>query len=161
MIARLEPDRRIPKKLRETYAHLAGNVMWTYGALEELMFLFGTSENVHLLNETAPAFFVRHQGLLIDDIALSLSRMTDEKQSGSRKNPQENLTLARLLDLPDAQCQQLRTELKKRIIYSSSAGNTAKRNGARKMPSETSVLLNDPAALFRESICHHRFRYFR
>jgi AbiU2 len=57
---------------------------------------------------------VRHQGLLIDDIALSLSRMTDEKQSGSRKNPQENLTLARLLDLPDAQCQQLRTELKKR-----------------------------------------------
>jgi hypothetical protein len=114
MIARLEPDKRIPEKLRETYAHLAGNVMLTYGSLEELMSLFGTSENVHLLNETAPAFFVRHQGLLIDDIALSLSRMTDEKQSGSRKNPQENLTLARLLDLPDAQCQQLRTELKKR-----------------------------------------------
>jgi len=114
MIARLQPDKRIPEKLRETYAHLAGNVMWTYGALEELTFLFSTSENVHLLNETAPAFFVRHQGLLINDIALSLSRMTDEKQSGSRKNPQENLTLARLLDLPDAQCQQLRTELKKR-----------------------------------------------
>src|SRR6266480_2975682 len=114
MIARLEPDKRIPEKLRETYAHLAGNVMWTYGSLEELMSLFGTSENVHLLNETAPAFFVRHQGLLIDDIALSLSRMTDEKQSGSRKNSQENLTLARLLDLPDAQCEQLRTELKKR-----------------------------------------------
>jgi hypothetical protein len=114
MIARLEPDKRIPEKLRETYAHLAGNVMWTYGAFEELMFLFGTSENVDLLNETAPAFFVRYQGLLIDDIVLSLSRMTDEKQSGSRKNPQENLTLARLLDLPDAQCQQLRTELKKR-----------------------------------------------
>lgn len=114
MIARLEPDKRIPEKLRETYAHLAGNVMWTYGALEELTFLFGTSENVHLLNETAQAFFVRHQGLLINDIALSLSRMTDKKQSGSRKNPQENLTLARLLDLPDAQCQQLRTELKKR-----------------------------------------------
>jgi AbiU2 len=114
MIARLEPDKRIPEKLRETYVHLAGNLMWTYGALEELMFLFGTSENVHLLSETAPAFFVRHQDLLIDDIALSLSRMTDEKQSGSPKNPQENLTLARLLDLPDAQCQQLRTELKKR-----------------------------------------------
>jgi hypothetical protein len=113
MIARLEPDKRIPERLRETYAHLAGNVMWTYGALEELIFLFGTSENVHLLNETAPAFFARHQGLLIDDIALSLSRMTDKKQSGSRKNPQENLTLARLLDLPDAQCQ-LRTELKKK-----------------------------------------------
>jgi len=39
MIARLEPDKRIPERLRGTYAHLAGNVMWTYGALEELMFL--------------------------------------------------------------------------------------------------------------------------
>jgi hypothetical protein len=114
MIVRLEPDKRIPEKLRGTYAHLAGNLMWTYGAFEQLMFLFGTSENVHFLNEHFPAFFVRHQDLLINDIALSLSRMTDEKQSGSRKNPQENLTLARLLDLPDAQCQQLRTELKKR-----------------------------------------------
>ena len=114
MIVRLEPDKRIPEKLREIYAHLAGNLMWTYGAFEQLMFLFGTSESLDLLNEHAPAFFARHQDLLINDIVLSLSRMTDEKQSGSRKNPQENLTLARLLDLPDAQCQQLRTELKKR-----------------------------------------------
>jgi hypothetical protein len=115
MIVRLEPDKRIPEKLREIYAHLAGNLMWTYGAFEQLMFLFGTSESLDLLNEHAPAFFARHQDLLINDIVLSLSRMTDEKQSGSRKNPQENLTLARLLDLPDAQCQQLRTELKKRL----------------------------------------------
>jgi AbiU2 len=115
MIARLEPDKRIPEELRETYAHLAGSLMWTDGAFEELMFLFGTSENVHFLNETVPAFFVRHQELLIDDIVLSLSRMTDERQSGFGKNRQENLTLARLLDLQGEQCQQLRTELEKRL----------------------------------------------
>jgi len=99
MNARLGPDKRIPEKLRETYAHLAGNVMWTYGAYEELMFLFGTSENVDLLNETVPAFFVRHQDLLIDDIALSLSRMTDEKQSGSRKQPSRKFDVGSSLGL--------------------------------------------------------------
>ncbi len=114
MIARVKPDKRIPEKLRKIYAHLAGNLIWTYGAFEELMVLFGTSETVNLLNETAPAFFVRHQHLLLENIILSLSRMTDEKWSGSRNNRQENLTLAQLLDLPDTRCQELRTELHKK-----------------------------------------------
>lgn len=116
MITRVKPDERIPEELQEICAHLAGNLIWTQGAFEELMFLFGTSETVALLNETAPAFFVRHQDLLLENIILSLSRMTDEKRSGSRKNSQENLTLAHLLDLPDARCQQLRTELHKKWI---------------------------------------------
>jgi len=114
MIARVKPDKRIPENLREIYAHLAGNLIWTYGAFEELMFLFGTSETVNLLNEALPAFFVRHEDLLLENIILSLARMTDEKWSGSRKNRQENLTLANILDLPDAQYQQLRAELRKK-----------------------------------------------
>jgi AbiU2 len=114
MATRLEPDKRIPEKLREIYAHLAGNLIETYGALKELMFLFGTSENVKLLNETAPSFFVHHERLLVDHIILSLSRMTDEKGSGSGTNTQENLSLPRLLELPDAKYQQLRTDLQKK-----------------------------------------------
>ena len=39
MIARLEPvDERIPEKVRGIYSHLAGNVIETHGALDELMF---------------------------------------------------------------------------------------------------------------------------
>jgi hypothetical protein len=111
MRAKLKPDKRIPENLREIYAHLAGNLIWTYGAFQELMLMFGTSETVNLLNETAPTFFVRHKDLLLENIILSLSRMTDEKWSGFGKNRQENLTLAHLLDLPDTRCQQLQTEL--------------------------------------------------
>jgi hypothetical protein len=115
MIARLEPvDERIPEKVRGIYSHLAGNVIETHGALDELMFLFGTSENVSVLNASAPAFFVRYERLLIDGIILSLSRMTDKKRSGSGKNSQENLSLPGLLELPDAKYQQLRTDLRKR-----------------------------------------------
>jgi hypothetical protein len=36
------------------------------------------------------------------------------KQSGSRKNRQENLTLARLLELPEAEFDALRVDLKKK-----------------------------------------------
>jgi hypothetical protein len=113
MFVRLEPDKRIPEELREIYAHLAGNVMETYGALDELMSLFGTKEIVNVLNATAAAFFVRHQRLLIDNIILSLSRMTDEKQSGSG---QENLSLPHLLELTDPKHQGLRTDLHKKWI---------------------------------------------
>jgi len=114
MIARVEPDDQIPEKFREIYSHLAGKLIQTHGAFDELMFLFGTKEVVNVLNATAPAFFVRHERLLVDSIVLSLSRMTDEKSSGSGRNRQENLTLGRLLELPDTQCQQLRQELAKK-----------------------------------------------
>jgi AbiU2 len=114
MIARVEPDEQIPEKFREIYSHLAGKLIQTHGAFEELMLLFGTKEVVNVLNATAPAFFVRHERLLVDSIVLSLSRMTDEKSSGSGRNRQQNLTLGRLLELPDTQSQQLRQELAKK-----------------------------------------------
>jgi HEPN superfamily AbiU2-like protein len=111
MIARLEPDERIPSELREVYARLAGNVIETCGALDELVFLFTSEEIVSVLNATAGAFFVRHQRLLLNHIILSLSRMMDKQRSGSLRRPQENLTLDRLLELPDAKYKQLRTDL--------------------------------------------------
>ena len=114
MIVRLEPDKRIPAELREIYPRLAGNVMETYGAFDEFVFLFTSEEVVSVLNATAGAFFVRHQRLLIDNIILSLSRMTDKKRSGYLKYPQENLTLDRLLELPDAKYKTLRTDLERK-----------------------------------------------
>jgi len=98
MIARLEPDPKIPVELREIYGHLAGSVIETQGLFQELETLYTSEENAKLLDTTAQTFFVRHQHLLISQIILSVSRLTDEKQSGNRKNPQENLTLTQLLD---------------------------------------------------------------
>jgi hypothetical protein len=98
MIARLEPDERIPAELREVYGHLAGWVIETQGLFKELELLYTSKETTKLLDSTAQAFFIRHQQLLISHIILSISRITDEKQSGSRKNSQENLTLGQLLD---------------------------------------------------------------
>lgn len=119
MIARLIPDQRIPEPLREIYGHLAGGLIETYELLNELVCLYSTSEDVvDLLNTTAAAFFVRHEGLLIDGIILSLARMTDRKESGHQnRHRQQNLTLDRLfLELPDGKYDALRSELQRKWL---------------------------------------------
>ena len=65
---------------------------------------------VALLNGTeAPEFFVLLQGLLVDNIILSIARLADKAESGTR----ENLTLSRLVqELSDNQkYSELRTRL--------------------------------------------------
>jgi hypothetical protein len=78
IIHRLEASAKIPAALRKVYGHLAGIVIETLGCYEELITLFGDSkETIQLMNATAPAFFMRHEHLLIDHIILCLSRLTD------------------------------------------------------------------------------------
>jgi AbiU2 len=115
IIGRLEPSLEIPAELREIYGHVAGSLIDTLGVLDELTILFSTSrEAVDLMNQTAPTFFVRHEQLLFHHIILFVSRLTDDKRSGSRKNPQENLTLSRLLDL-EPEYHKLRVDLRKKL----------------------------------------------
>lgn len=113
MIARLEPDPRIPAELQEVYGHLAGSVIETQGLYRELEVLYTSKETTELLDKTAQTFFIRHQQLVIGHIILSIARLTDEKQSGNRKNPQENLTLPQLLDARVLRSDQLLTLQKK------------------------------------------------
>jgi AbiU2 len=117
IISRLNnPDPRIPEKLRQPYAHLVGIVIETLGVLDELTILYSTSkEAIDVMNKTAPTFFNRHQELLIHYIILSISRLTDKKESGPFKNRQQNLTLERLLDLEEAQHGALLADLTKRL----------------------------------------------
>ena len=69
---------------------------------------------VSLLNEMAPAFFIRHQRLLIESIILSFSRLTDEIKTGRRGKRQENLTLTRLMHGLGDSHKRLRVDLQKK-----------------------------------------------
>jgi hypothetical protein len=116
IIGRLEPSEKIPAELREIYAHLAGGLLDALGVLDDLRILFSKSaEAIALMNKTAPTFFVRHEQLLIHHIIMFVSRLTDDKQSGPRKNRQDNLTLDRLLDLPEPEYHELRIDLHKKL----------------------------------------------
>ena len=82
------------------------------GDLDELNYLYGSADRVKVLSDLAPAFFVRHQGALLNQIILSLSQLTDSKQSCGH----DNLTYTCLLDgLPQGDKHQaLRADLERR-----------------------------------------------
>jgi hypothetical protein len=69
--------------------------------------LYEDEEIVDLLNESAPTFFGVCQSVFLNDIILSISRLTDSSKTGSK----ENLTLARILDSIDPSLVQLKAEL--------------------------------------------------
>lgn len=65
-------------------------------------------EIIDLLNESAPMFFGVCQSIFLNDVILSISRLTDPSQTDNKAN----LTLEQLLDAIDPSCNQLKTELK-------------------------------------------------
>jgi len=109
---RVEPGPEIPEDFKEIWARLAGILVETRGDLDELKYLYGSDDMVKFLDDLAPAFFIRHREILVNQVILSLAQLTDAKQSGG----QDNLTYARLMDgLPeDNEHQSLRADLSRR-----------------------------------------------
>jgi hypothetical protein len=96
MARRLKPDPRIPLKFRHTYAHLGGAISEALSLIDELAWLYEPAR-IKVLNETAPGFFIQYQELLVNHIVLLFTRMTAQRESGARKNRQQNVTLLGLL----------------------------------------------------------------
>ena len=112
MNSRVEPDQRLPKDLRQIYGSLAGSLIDVNQLFAELDYLFASADNVALLNETAPAFFLRYQHLLFTSLFAAISRFTDNRTSGSGATRQQNLTLDRLFSgLDPSKHSQLRKTL--------------------------------------------------
>jgi hypothetical protein len=102
MSVTLKVDERFPVEIRELFSHLAGQTINMREKWTMFHALFFSSENVRLLNETAPTFFSWTQQALLDDLILSLLRMLDRLSTG-----QPNLVLQRLLDAlsPDVRAE--------------------------------------------------------
>ena len=80
---------------------------WGVGVirLNEFEHLFGKAEHVELLNFLGGTFFGVVQSVLLDDLQLCISRLTDPPQPQS-SNKGGNLTVKRLPDL--CECDKLR-----------------------------------------------------
>src|SRR5207249_4156358 len=91
---RVNPSAKIPEELGKPYGYLSGALIGAYQSFNTLERLYMDEGVVALLNGTeAPEFFVLLQGLLVDNIILSIARLADKAESGTR----ENLTLSRLV----------------------------------------------------------------
>ena len=69
--------------------------------------LYESEDVVNLLTESAPTFFGTCQSVFLDNIILSISRLTDPPKTCGK----ENLTLERILDSIDSSFKDLRAEL--------------------------------------------------
>jgi HEPN superfamily AbiU2-like protein len=84
----------IPPKLNDTWTFLHKEVIWLHGRWELYNQLYGeSSERIDFLNRTAPTFFALLQGILLNDVQLTLSKLADPAATGNRRN----LTLETLL----------------------------------------------------------------
>jgi len=84
----------IPPQLKDVWAFLHTEVVWLHGRWEIYNQLYGeSSERIDFLNRTAPTFFALLQGILLNDVQLTLSKLADP--AATLKRP--NLTLETLL----------------------------------------------------------------
>jgi hypothetical protein len=73
--------------------------------------LYEDEEIVDLLNESAPTFFGVCQSIFLDDIILSINRLTDPSKTCGK----ENLTLASILDTFEFTSKDLTTDLQESL----------------------------------------------
>ena len=88
----------LPVEIGEIFAKLQSDIVWLHGRWIIFNQLYGESaERVQLLNDSAATYFRITQDVLLDDILISIGRITDKPIMGSN----ENLSLGQLINRLD------------------------------------------------------------
>jgi AbiU2 len=85
----------IPEPIRELFGELWNDVSVLHAKWNVCHELFGSRENIELLNRTNPILFGLLQESLWHDIAMSIGRLVDRAQDGRQR---ENISLPRLVE---------------------------------------------------------------
>lgn len=95
-------ERPLPKRLTEPFELLHAEVLLLFGKREiyQELFLSGP-EAIGLLNFAGRFFFLMYRDMLVDDILLTIRRITDRKSFKSKGETRDNLSLSFVLDLID------------------------------------------------------------
>ena len=89
------------ESLADLHAKLEVELVWIYAKWRQFESVFAApSPDIEVLNATAPDFFVQARDALIDDVLLSLCRVTDPARD---RRGFENFSLGQLAEHPDVQ----------------------------------------------------------
>lgn len=104
----------MPNEIRKAYASLCYDVIYLHHKWKVIRELYVSGETViELLNRTAPGFFRICKDVLVDDLFLSIRRLTDPKQTGKK----QNLSLEHLADSIDARkYPRLRSDIERLLL---------------------------------------------
>jgi hypothetical protein len=87
----------LPDDVMKEYGTVANEVLTLRMKWNVFLQLYGTASNVETLNSSAPGFFYLCQDAFVDSIILTISRLTEKAQTGSKRNPDFNLSLLHLV----------------------------------------------------------------
>lgn len=123
----------MPSEISAVYDEFRSEVTWLHGRWICYRQLFAHSpKRIDLLNEAASTFFFILQDVLLDDIQVSLSKLTDPARTGKHENlsleqlqerlvanaePALVLTCRSSLDLLHRQCAPFRTHRHKKLAH--------------------------------------------
>jgi hypothetical protein len=82
-----DPHSKIPGQFRDIYDELRSEITWMHGRWLTYRELFADNpKRIELLNEAAGAFFYIIQDVLLDEIQITLSKLTDPAKTGKHQN---------------------------------------------------------------------------
>ena len=154
----------IPKDIDEVYEELKTEITWLHGRWTVYRQLFAESEKrIDLLNECASAFFYIIQDVLLGEVQVSLSKLTDPARSGRFDNLSLEQLQARLvahgdralaaqtrpvLDTLHTKCEPFRAWRNKRLAHLDLT--TAMKSSADPLPGISRQMIEEALALVRE-----------
>lgn len=153
----------IPSNINEIYEQLKTEITWLHGRWIIYRQLFGTSEKrIDLLNNCASSFFYILQDVLIGEVQVSLSKLTDRARTGGFENlsleqlqnrleTDGEATLAQnnreILDELHIQCEPFRTWRNKRLAHLDLS--TAMRSSPNPLPGISQEMIENALQLVR------------
>lgn len=154
----------IPKDIDEVYKELKTEIIWLHGRWIVYRQLFAESEKrVDLLNECASAFFYIIQDVLLGEVQVSLSKLTDPARSGRFDNLSLEQLQARLaahgdqalaaqtrsvLDTLHSKCKPFRAWRNKQLAHLDLT--TAMKSSPDPLPGISRQMIEEALALVRE-----------
>jgi len=154
----------IPKDIDEVYEALKTEITWLHGRWIVYRQLFAVSEKrVDLLNECASAFFYITQDVLLGEVLVSLSKLTERARPGksgplSLKQLQKRLAkhgdhalaaqTRSVLDTLQSKCEPFRVWRNKRFAHLDLT--TAMKSSADPLPSISIQMIEEALALVRK-----------
>lgn len=154
----------IPSEIDEVYGKLKTEITWMHGRWMVYRQLFAESEKrIDLLNESAPTFFYIIQDVLLGEIQVSLSKLTDPARSGKFDNlsleqlqmrvkangqPQLAARLRQLLDELQLKCEPFRARRNKQLAHLDLT--TAMESSLNPLPGISRQMIEEALKLVRE-----------
>jgi hypothetical protein len=156
----------IPPQFGDTWAFLHTEVLSLHGRWRNYRDLYGSSpERIGLLNRTAPGFFAILQGILLNDVQLTLSKLADPAMTFKRPNltletlfeaikglpePQLATTLTPLLANYRAECEKVKARRNKDIAHFDFATQIEPARRAEILPGPSRQEIDSALAALRE-----------